>query len=220
MAVALIVAAGRGERLGADRPKAFVMLAGRRCSQWSVEALRRVAAVDRVIVALPPGAGRPAARSAWPARRPPRSESVRARAGAGRPGGDPVVVHDAARPLAAPELFARTLAELEASGCDAAVAAAPVTDTIKEAGRRRCGARRSTEPRCGRCRPRRSSAARRWSARWTSRTPSWPRPPTTPGSSSGRAGRCASWRRRARTSRSRPRWTCGSPRRCSRRAGC
>jgi 2-C-methyl-D-erythritol 4-phosphate cytidylyltransferase len=43
-----------------------------------------------------------------------------------------VVVHDAARPLASPELFARTIAELERSGCDAVIAAAPVSDTIKE----------------------------------------------------------------------------------------
>jgi 2-C-methyl-D-erythritol 4-phosphate cytidylyltransferase len=40
-----------------------------------------------------------------------------------------VVVHDAARPLAGPELFTRALAALE--GADAAIAAAPVTDTVK-----------------------------------------------------------------------------------------
>ncbi|MGO9791880.1 MAG: 2-C-methyl-D-erythritol 4-phosphate cytidylyltransferase, partial [Solirubrobacteraceae bacterium] len=49
------------------------------------------------------------------------------------PDGDPVIVHDAARPLAQPELFAGALAELEYSGADAVVAAAPVTDTIKQA---------------------------------------------------------------------------------------
>ncbi len=41
--VALIVAAGRGERLGADGPKALVALAGRPLLQWSVDALRAVA---------------------------------------------------------------------------------------------------------------------------------------------------------------------------------
>src|SRR3974390_670022 len=40
MAVALIVAAGRGERLGSDRPKALVALAGRPMLEWSVEGLR------------------------------------------------------------------------------------------------------------------------------------------------------------------------------------
>ena len=38
-AVALLVAAGSGERLGADRPKAFVVLAGRPMLEWSLEAL-------------------------------------------------------------------------------------------------------------------------------------------------------------------------------------
>ncbi len=46
--------------------------------------------------------------------------------------GDPVVVHDAARPLTTPELVERCIAALD--GADAAIAAAPVTDTTKEAG--------------------------------------------------------------------------------------
>ena len=45
-----------------------------------------------------------------------------------------MIVHDAARPLAEPELFQRALAELERSGADAVIAAAPVSDTIKEVG--------------------------------------------------------------------------------------
>jgi 2-C-methyl-D-erythritol 4-phosphate cytidylyltransferase len=45
-----------------------------------------------------------------------------------------VVVHDAARPLVSSELVERTLAELEAHGCEGAIAAAPVTDTVKRAG--------------------------------------------------------------------------------------
>ena len=43
MAVALIVAAGSGERLGASLPKALVPLGGRPMMQWSIDALRRVA---------------------------------------------------------------------------------------------------------------------------------------------------------------------------------
>ena len=46
MAVALIVAAGRGERLGSGRPKALVPLCGRPMLDWSVAALRAVPAVD------------------------------------------------------------------------------------------------------------------------------------------------------------------------------
>ena len=60
-----------------------------------------------------------------------RSESVK-RALDAASEGDPVLVHDAARPLASPELFARALAELERSGADAVIAATPVADTIKE----------------------------------------------------------------------------------------
>ena len=59
MAVALIVAAGSGERLGASRPKAFVTLAGRPMVQWSVDALRAVASVERIVVALPEGESAP-----------------------------------------------------------------------------------------------------------------------------------------------------------------
>jgi 2-C-methyl-D-erythritol 4-phosphate cytidylyltransferase len=55
MAVALLVAAGRGERLGAEGPKAFVVLAGRPMLEWSLDALRLVPAVERIVVALPPG---------------------------------------------------------------------------------------------------------------------------------------------------------------------
>ena len=131
MAVALIVAAGSGERLGADRPKAFVLLAGRPMVEWSVEALTAVAAVERIVVALPPGHEAPAG-TIGVRGGVTRSHSVKAGlAAAGSP--DAVIVHDAARPLAPPELFERALEELEEHGCDGVVAAARVTDTIKEA---------------------------------------------------------------------------------------
>jgi 2-C-methyl-D-erythritol 4-phosphate cytidylyltransferase len=134
MAVALIVAAGRGERLGSGRPKALVTLAGRPMLEWSVEALRAVAAVHRIVVALPPGelASAPAG-TVGVAGGSVRSRSVReALRVCGE--GDPVIVHDAARPLAGPELFERALEQLERTGADAVIAAAPVTDTIKEVG--------------------------------------------------------------------------------------
>ena len=62
-----------------------------------------------------------------------RSQSVREALRASGDG-DPVIVHDAARPLASSELFWRALAELEDSSADAVIAAAPVPDTIKEVG--------------------------------------------------------------------------------------
>jgi 2-C-methyl-D-erythritol 4-phosphate cytidylyltransferase len=134
MAVALIVAAGRGERLGTGRPKALVSLAGRPMLEWSVEALRAVDEVDRIVVALPDDElGAAPEGSVGVAGGAARSHSVReALRAAGD--GDPVIVHDAARPLAGPELFERALAELESSGADAVIAAAPVADTIKEVG--------------------------------------------------------------------------------------
>ena len=129
MAVALLVAAGSGERLGASRPKAFVTLAGRPMLEWSLAALR-AAGLDDVVVALPPGEDAPAGCAGVPGGAT-RSESVR-RALAAAPPSGAVVVHDAARPLVTPALFGEALGALE--GADCAVAAAPVTDTVKEAG--------------------------------------------------------------------------------------
>src|SRR3954452_11796218 len=130
MAVALVVAAGRGERLGSERPKAFVMLAGRPMVEWSVAALSRVAAIGQIVVALPPGAGAPAG-TVGVAGGEQRSHSVRAALRAARDD-DVVLVHDAARPLLSAALVEDCLTALRTGDCDAAIAAAPVTDTIKE----------------------------------------------------------------------------------------
>jgi 2-C-methyl-D-erythritol 4-phosphate cytidylyltransferase len=129
VAVALLVAAGSGERLGADRPKAFVVLAGRPMLEWSVEALV-AAGIEEIVVALPPGGSPPSGCTGVPGGTT-RSASVRsALRGASK---DPrVVVHDAARPLVTPAHFRDALAAL--SGADAAIAAAPITDTVKQAG--------------------------------------------------------------------------------------
>jgi 2-C-methyl-D-erythritol 4-phosphate cytidylyltransferase len=134
MAVALIVAAGRGERLGSDRPKALVRIAGRPMLEWSVSALQRVAEVREIVIALPAEHldQAPAGTTAVVGGAV-RSESVRAALEAGGDG-DPVIVHDAARPLARAELFAAALSELASSAADAVVCAAPVADTIKQVG--------------------------------------------------------------------------------------
>ncbi|MDE3133859.1 MAG: 2-C-methyl-D-erythritol 4-phosphate cytidylyltransferase [Acidobacteriota bacterium] len=139
MAVALIVAAGRGERLGSGGPKALVSVAGRPMLEWSVAALRAVSAVETIVVALPGDRldAAPAGVLAV-AGGQTRSESVRAALAAAPAGAaaeaQVVVVHDAARALATPDLFAQAVAELERLGADAVVAAAPVTDTIKQVG--------------------------------------------------------------------------------------
>jgi 2-C-methyl-D-erythritol 4-phosphate cytidylyltransferase len=135
MAVALIVAAGRGERLGSGRPKALVPLCGVPMLEWSVASLREVPAVSRIIVALPAGEldAAPAGTTAVPGG-DQRSHSVR-NALAACVDGDPVIVHDAARPLATPALFTQALLELERHpDASAVIAAAPVSDTIKEVG--------------------------------------------------------------------------------------
>jgi 2-C-methyl-D-erythritol 4-phosphate cytidylyltransferase len=145
MALALIVAAGSGERLGAGQPKALVEVAGRPLLQWSLDALAALDEVERIVVALPPGSqglpGLPAgisapAHASGVAGGPVRSDSVRrALEAAGEAGGELVLVHDAARPLLGTELAREVLAALAArADADAAIAAAPVTDTIKRAG--------------------------------------------------------------------------------------
>jgi 2-C-methyl-D-erythritol 4-phosphate cytidylyltransferase len=128
VAVALVVAAGRGERLGTPVPKAFVNLAGRPMVQWSVTALQAVAAVTEIVVALPPGVAAPAGTIGVPGGSQ-RSHSVRA-ALAAAAHDDVVIVHDAARPLVTPALVSACLDAL--ADADAAIAATPVTDTIKE----------------------------------------------------------------------------------------
>ncbi|HWY89484.1 MAG TPA: 2-C-methyl-D-erythritol 4-phosphate cytidylyltransferase [Solirubrobacteraceae bacterium] len=135
MVLALIVAAGSGERLGADRPKALVELAGRSLLQWSVDLMLAVEGIERIVVALPSGVSAPAGTIGIEGGAV-RSQSVARALQAAGPGDpeDLVVVHDAARPLASTELVRRSLAALADAGStslDAAIAAAPVADTIK-----------------------------------------------------------------------------------------
>jgi 2-C-methyl-D-erythritol 4-phosphate cytidylyltransferase len=131
MAVALVVAAGRGERLGSEGPKAFVTLYGRPMLEWSVVALQAVAEISRIVVALPPGVIAPAG-TIGVVGGAERSHSVLAALRAAPPEEETVLVHDAARPLVTPAIVRAVLEGLEHEGCDAAIAAAPVTDTIKE----------------------------------------------------------------------------------------
>jgi 2-C-methyl-D-erythritol 4-phosphate cytidylyltransferase len=130
-AVALVVAAGRGERLGSSGPKAFVMCGGRAMLEWSIDALKAVPEVGHIVVATPPGVEAPAGTTGVFGGQE-RSHSVRA-ALHHTLAGDPVLVHDAARPLVTPEIIRATLAGLDAEA-DAAIAAARVADTIKESG--------------------------------------------------------------------------------------
>ena len=93
--------------------------------------MRAVAGVEAIVVALPQGWDEavPAGTIGVPGGAH-RSQSVRAALNAAA--GDPVIVHDAARPLVTAQAFQAALDELARHDCDAVIAAAPVTDTIKE----------------------------------------------------------------------------------------
>jgi 2-C-methyl-D-erythritol 4-phosphate cytidylyltransferase len=125
---AVIVAAGTGTRFGAA--KQFCDLAGRPVVEWSLATAGQVCA--GVVLVLPPEAPR----RDWAADRvvtggASRSQSVRAGLGAVPVTAEAVAVHDAARPLARPELWRAVLAAVEA-GADGAIPATAVTDTVKE----------------------------------------------------------------------------------------
>jgi 2-C-methyl-D-erythritol 4-phosphate cytidylyltransferase len=124
--VGIVPAAGRGERLGGEVPKAFAVCAGRPLIEWSLDVLEAVC--DRVVVAVPPGHPTGPDRVTGGAS---RSESVRA-ALAAAPEATVAVVHDAARPLLTRELVEACVGAL-GGGFDGAVAAARVSDTVKEA---------------------------------------------------------------------------------------
>jgi 2-C-methyl-D-erythritol 4-phosphate cytidylyltransferase len=98
--------------------------------EWSIAALFEVAAIEEIVVALPPSVDAPPG-TIGVAGGTQRSHSVQAALAAAR-ADDVVLVHDAARPLVTAALVEDCLAALAAGDCDAAIAAAPVTDTIKE----------------------------------------------------------------------------------------
>lgn len=135
--VAVVPAAGSGERLAAGVPKAFFNLDGHTLVERVVARLMESGAVDRVVVAVPAERtgqaklilGHDATVVAGGAT---RVESVRRAlavfSDAQKP--DFVLVHDAARALTPPELTARVVEALRA-GCSAVVPALPVPDTIK-----------------------------------------------------------------------------------------
>lgn len=97
--------------------------------EWALDALRGSPQIGEIVVALPAGYDAPdgciGVRGGAE-----RSHSVRAALAAST--GDPILVQDAARPMLTPEIVAACLAGVEEDGVDAAIAAAPVTDTIKE----------------------------------------------------------------------------------------
>ena len=138
--VALVLAAGRGERLGFPLPKGFVPLAGRPLLLHALAALDAVAELERLVPVIPAdaferyrqaiaGAGTSGKLAAPVPGGRERQDSVRAGLAALPPGAELVAVHDAARPLVRPEAVRRVIEAARATG--AAILAAPVRDTIK-----------------------------------------------------------------------------------------
>lgn len=132
----IVVAAGSGSRFGGSTPKQFLEVAGKRVVDWSVVAASSVSA--GVVVVLPVGStvtvGSPrlGPEVVSVSGGASRSESVRNGLAAVPENADIVLVHDAARPVASAELFARVVSAIDA-GADAVVPVVPVVDTIRDA---------------------------------------------------------------------------------------
>jgi 2-C-methyl-D-erythritol 4-phosphate cytidylyltransferase len=132
--VAVVPAAGSGERLAAGAPKAFVNLGGRPMLEHALDGLRNSGVVDSVVVAVPPNRTDQAklvfgGAATIVAGGSDRTESVRLALEAV---GDAefVLIHDAARALTPPSLIVRVVQALHA-GHPAVVPGIPVSDTIK-----------------------------------------------------------------------------------------
>jgi 2-C-methyl-D-erythritol 4-phosphate cytidylyltransferase len=137
---AVLVAAGQGERLGDELPKAFVRLGGRVLLAESLERLDASPWVDAIVVVAPPeweepvsvlaeelAAGKVTASVTGGAT---RAESVRAGLAEVPEDAAVILVHDAARPLVTDAVIERVLQPLS-EGYDGAVPGLPVADTVK-----------------------------------------------------------------------------------------
>jgi 2-C-methyl-D-erythritol 4-phosphate cytidylyltransferase len=139
---AVLVAAGRGERLGGDRPKAFVRLGSLPLLAEPLRRLDECEWVDGVVVVAPEGWEEPAILLAEEVGASKvascvsggetRAASVAAGVAEVPEDAAVIVVHDAARPLL-PEGVVRRLLDALGDGFDGAVPAVAVTDTVKRA---------------------------------------------------------------------------------------
>jgi 2-C-methyl-D-erythritol 4-phosphate cytidylyltransferase len=137
---AVLAAAGSGERLGADRPKAFARLGERVLLAESLERLDASDWVDAIVVAATAGWEEPvillaeelgcAKVGACVTGGATRAESVRAALEEVADDAAAILVHDAARPLVTDDVIGRVLAPLS-EGWDGAVPALPLDDTVK-----------------------------------------------------------------------------------------
>lgn len=133
---AIIVAGGRGSRLGADRPKQLLDIGGRTMLQRSVDAFDRHPSVSEIVVVLPDDV-RASVRvecrkhhvSAAGGER--RQDSVASGFAASSPAADIVLVHDAARPFVSRDVISRVISGAAEHG--AVVPARRASDTVKRA---------------------------------------------------------------------------------------
>jgi 2-C-methyl-D-erythritol 4-phosphate cytidylyltransferase len=140
---AILVAAGRGERLGLDQPKAFARLGEDPLLAEPLHRLDDSDWVDAIVLVAPPGWEEPAILlaeelgcgkvSACVPGGETRADSVRAGLAEVPADALVVLVHDAARPLLPPEVIERVLAPLS-EGWDGVVPGLPVADTLKRVG--------------------------------------------------------------------------------------
>ena len=148
-AVALVLAAGSGDRLGAGTPKGFVAVGGRSILSRAAAAAAACPEVGSLVVTVPAG-WEDRARAELPSSKPAtviaggasRHESVRLALAAAPDHAEAVLCHDAARCLAPAGLFSSVLAAL--ADADGVVPVVPVPDTVK---RVRDGRVVATEPR-------------------------------------------------------------------------
>ena len=134
---AIIAAGGRGRRFGGAVPKQLLAVGGRSMLERSVKTFLEHPAVDEVVVALPPELVSDPPPYLRAARKPlqlvmggeRRQDSVLNAFNVSSERSDVLVIHDAARPFASPELVSRTITAAAESG--AAVAAVPSSDTVK-----------------------------------------------------------------------------------------
>jgi 2-C-methyl-D-erythritol 4-phosphate cytidylyltransferase len=130
---AILVAAGSGQRLGADVPKAFCLVRGRTLLEYAHERFTEHPGVRDVVVVAPPDRIEQAAAltgSAVVAGGATRQASVSAGLATLDAAVDTVLVHDVARAFVPAAVISRVLAALE-GGADAVIPVRPVTDTIK-----------------------------------------------------------------------------------------
>lgn len=138
----ILVAAGRGERLGVRLPKAFVQLGDETLLKRGIRTVTSLPHSGQLVLVVPREraadalvlshalAQHPRWRVSVVSGGRERHESVRFGLSALHDSIEVVLVHDAARPLASPELFARVAAEVRRTG-EAVVPALPVSDTLK-----------------------------------------------------------------------------------------